>query len=97
MPLSQQIQNHAGDMEVHIATRQESTFPHLSRLCTDFNFQVVQSPTDSSQGFRLTIKEHDFERQITPAFTDLELLESHVCNNLVDILHNYVFDSPVAH
>ena len=97
MPLSQQINTHAGDREVHIATRQESAFPHLSRLCTDFNFQVMQSPAEGCDSFRLTIQEQNQERQITPAFSQLELLESHVCNHLVDILHNYVFDAPAAH
>lgn len=97
MLLSQPIDRSAGDKDVQKATGQESHFPHLSRLCTDFSFQVSQAKLDGCDSFRLTITEGKEERHITPAFEQIEQLESHVQSHLVDILHSYVFDAPLTH
>lgn len=83
-----------GDMEVQFANRQESLFPHLMRLCMDFNFRVVKSKPTSPEHYCLTARDHDQSRAITPAFAQLEQLEQHVHSHMVDILHEYVFGLP---
>ena len=97
MLLSQPVQSNAGDMDVQIVSRQESHFPHLTRLCTDFSFQVSQINVDGCDSYRLTIVEGKKERNITPAFSNMEQLEGHIQSHLVDILHSYVFDVPPTH
>lgn len=81
--MAQTLTAAAGDKEVQFINRQESAFPHLMRLCMDFNFRVV----DSENQFRLTTA----CETITPAFASLTELESYVHGNMVDILHDYLF------
>ncbi|MBB3166845.1 hypothetical protein [Simiduia aestuariiviva] len=74
----------AGEKEVHFASRQETLYPHLMRLCMDFNFRVVEH-----RGFQLAPQDIHAP-SITPAFDDLAALESHVHRHMVDILHSYL-------
>ncbi|AFU99390.2 hypothetical protein [Simiduia agarivorans] len=78
--------------EVQFASRQESVFPHLMRLCMDFSLRVI----DDKAQFHLRASQGN---PITPAFDSLEALERHVHANMVDILHGYLFqtEDAVAH
>lgn len=84
MPI-QRVETGAEEREVHFARRQDDTYPHLLRLCMDFNFRVVEQDT----GFQLAPQAC---AAITPAFTELAELERHVQQNMVDILHSYLCD-----
>lgn len=81
----QLLETDAGEKEVRFASRQESAYPHLMRLCLDFNFRVRQCHTHQ---YQLVLHHH--QTPITPAFSKLESLEAHVHQHMVDILHNYL-------
>ena len=90
----QLLEADAGEKEVHFASRQESVYPNLMRLCMDFNFKVRQC---TSHRFHLTLEDQP-RASITPAFEHLEALEAHVHQHMVDILHGYLCgDHPLAH
>jgi hypothetical protein len=79
----------AGEREVRFTDRQETTYPHLMRLCLDFNFRVLQRGANSYQ------LSTDDAAIMTPAFDQLAALECHVHQHLVDILHSYLaVDAP---
>ncbi|UTA48194.1 hypothetical protein L1F30_01320 [Simiduia sp. 21SJ11W-1] len=82
MPI-QIVETGAGEKEVHFASRQDAIYPHLMRLCMDFNFRVVEHGNQ----FSLAPQEAG---SITPAFNDLDALEAHVHQHMVDILHDYL-------
>lgn len=81
----QLLETDAGEKEVRFASRQESAYPHLMRLCMDFNFRVRQC---DAHLYQLMPDQH--HSPITPAFSKLESLEAHVRQHMVDILHNYL-------
>ncbi len=81
--------------EVQFLNRQESRFPHLLRLSLDFSFQVLEVASSSSQGNHFVLVTGDYRQTeiepITPVFSTLSELNEYVGNNMVDILHDYLF------
>lgn len=88
-----------GSREISFTNRQESIYPTLMRFCLDFKFKVLQvlfTPQgDAPPGKMLVMARAEYngntEGVITPAFTQLEQLERYVCDNQIDILHDYLF------
>ncbi|MDO3387373.1 hypothetical protein QWI17_16145 [Gilvimarinus sp. SDUM040013] len=89
-----------GSREIRFNNRQESIYPNLMRFCLDFKFKVLQlllSPESETAAPRrvVVLTKADFSGDpdfaITPAFSELEQLEHYVCDNQVDILHDYLF------
>ncbi|MDO3381049.1 hypothetical protein [Gilvimarinus algae] len=89
-----------GSREIRFNNRQESIYPNLMRFCLDFKFKVLQlllSPeSELSPPAKVVVMTRadytgDPDSAITPAFTELEQLERYVCDNQVDILHDYLF------
>ncbi len=81
--------------EVQFLNRQESRFPHLLRLSMDFSFQVLEVAAESSFGKHFVLVTGDYRQvdiePITPVFSTLSELNEYVGNNMVDILHDYLF------
>ncbi|WP_020209845.1 hypothetical protein [Gilvimarinus chinensis] len=88
-----------GSREISFTNRQESIYPTLMRFCLDFKFKVLQvllpPLNDAPPGKMLIMVRADYngdaEGVITPAFAQLEQLERYVCDNQIDILHDYLF------
>lgn len=95
-----------GSREIRFIDRKESNYPTLMRLCMDFNFCVLQLQRQvyshitnrylsDTQAFVLTAKDYrdHSATAITPVCTTLRLLEEHVTQHQVDILHDHLFGS----
>ena len=87
-----------GSREIHLIDRQETNYPNLMRLCLDFDFCVLQLlhktpvPT-ANKSFVLVTRDYRLTptAAISPAFAELEQLETYVHLHQVDILHDYLF------
>lgn len=81
--------------EVQFLNRQESRFPHLLRLSMDFSFQVLEVTSDTARHKHFVLVTGDYRQidiePITPVFSTLSELNEYVGNNMVDILHDYLF------
>ncbi|UTF61647.1 hypothetical protein [Gilvimarinus sp. DA14] len=92
-------QEFLGSREISFTNRQESIYPTLMRFCLDFKFKVLQvlfAPQEGSPPSKMLVMTRadyagNTEGVITPAFTQLEQLERYVCDNQIDILHDYLF------
>jgi len=87
-----------GSREIQFLDRQESRFPHLMRLSMDFSFRVLERlkmDTDGATIKRYTLVTNDYRRSdeapITDDFESLQYLNEHVGNNMIEILHDYLF------
>lgn len=95
-----------GSREIRFLNRQEYTYPHLMRLCLDFDLKVLQlqrrtfshislRQVPTAPEFILGSCENpsaDF-LPMTPRFPSLQELEAYVMERHVDILHEYLFES----
>lgn len=86
-----------GGREVRFLDRQESNYPHLMRLAMDFGFRVLETlhlksdqPVKSFVLVTDDYRSRDAE-EITPRFASLKELNDHIGENMVDILHDYLF------
>lgn len=85
-----------GSREVQFLNREQSRFPHLLRLSLDFSFRVLEiiqqsdSPTKSYVLITDDYRQVDIEA-ISPDFSTLGALNEYVGENMVDILHDYLF------
>ena len=92
-------QEFLGSREISFTNRQESIYPNLMRFSLDFKFKVLQlllAPQDDGVPRKVVVMARGenldaSEAVITPAFSQLELLERYVADNQVDILHEYLF------
>ncbi|WP_439133938.1 hypothetical protein [Pseudomaricurvus sp.] len=84
-----------GSRKVQFLNRQESLFPHLLRLSMDFSFHVLELLSNSPEkGKQYTLAADDFFNEtnaVTPLFSSLHELNQHVGEQMVDILHDYLF------
>jgi len=87
-----------GSREIQFLDRQESRFPHLMRLSKDFSFHVLERLKLSEDGANIkhyALVTNDYRRAdaapITDDFESLQNLNEHVGNNMVEILHDYLF------
>ena len=62
------------------------------RLCMDFSFRVI----DDNRQFHLRADDALGSGAITPGFDTLDGLERYVHANMVDILHNFLFQTEEA-
>lgn len=75
----------------------DSQFTHLTRLCSDFDFEVfevlrIDGDTPIKQVVLVTSDYRSIDNgAITPGFDSIKALEAHVKANMVDILHDYLF------
>lgn len=87
-----------GSREIRFIDRQETNYPSLMRLCLDFDFCVLQLlhktpvPT-ANKSFVLVTRDYRLTptAAISPAFSQMDQLESYVRLHQVDILHDYLF------
>jgi len=86
-----------GGREIRFLDRQESNYPHLMRLALDFGFRVLETLQVKSdkpvKSFVLVTDDYrSVETEaISPQFRTLKELDSHIGENMVDILHDYLF------
>jgi len=87
-----------GSREIQFLDRQESRFPHLMRLSMDFSFHVLERLKVDEAGAsfkRYALVTNDYRRTdeapITGDFESLQYLNEHVGNNMIEILHDYLF------
>lgn len=81
--------------EVQFLNRQESRFPHLLRLSMDFSFRILEVATKTTFNKSFVLVTDDYRQvdiePITPVLSTLSELNEYVGNNMVDILHDYLF------
>ncbi len=81
--------------EVQFLNREESRFPHLLRLSLDFSFQVLEVVPTAKTEKHFVLVTDDYRstelESITPPFSTLAELNGYVGENMIDILHNYLF------
>ncbi len=81
--------------EVQFLNREESRFPHLLRLSLDFSFQVLEVALTTKTEKHFVLVTDDYRstelESITPAFSTLADLNEYVGENMIDILHDYLF------
>ncbi len=81
--------------EIRFLNRQETRFPHLMRLSMDFNFRVLEVLNQTRHPLKqYVLVTEDYRSDgdsITPAFTSMQTLNQYVGDNMVDILHDYLF------
>ncbi len=81
--------------EIQFLNRQESRFPHILRLSMDFSFRALEITTKTSFEKRFVLVTDDYRQvdiePITPTFSTLGELNEYVGDNMVDILHDYLF------
>tara|TARA_B100000446_G_scaffold75853_1_gene71751 strand:+ start:27774 stop:28100 length:327 start_codon:yes stop_codon:yes gene_type:complete len=81
--------------EVQFLNREESRFPHLQRLSLDFSFQVLEIALTSKPEKHFALVTDDYRstelESITPHFSTLAELNEYVGDNMIDILHDYLF------
>lgn len=81
--------------EVQFLNREESRFPHLLRLSLDFSFQVLEVVLTTEPEKRFVLVTDDYRstelESITPQFSTLAELNDYVGDNMIDILHDYLF------
>ncbi len=86
-----------GGREIRFLDRQESNYPHLMRLALDFGFRVLETlQVKKDQPVKSFVVVTDDYRTIdteaiSPTFESLKALDSHIGDNMVDILHDYLF------
>jgi hypothetical protein len=86
-----------GGREIRFLDRQESNYPHLMRLALDFGFRVLETlQVKKDQPVKSFVLVTDDYRTIdteaiSPNFESLKALDSHIGDNMVDILHDYLF------
>lgn len=87
-----------GSREIQFLDRQESRFPHLMRLSMDFSFHVLERLLTGSDGNPVkayALVTNDYRRTddaaITEDFESLQHLNQHVGDNMIEILHDYLF------
>lgn len=86
-----------GGREIRFLDRQESNYPHLMRLALDFGFRVLETlQVKKDQPVKSFVLVTDDYRTIdteaiSPNFESLKALDSHIGENMVDILHDYLF------
>lgn len=85
-----------GSREIQFLNREESLFPHLLRLSMDFSFRILEVLNQGeppTKHYLLVTDDyrHKALEAITPAFDSLQSLNDYVGQNMVDILHDYLF------
>lgn len=86
-----------GGREIRFLDRQQSNYPHLMRLALDFGFRVLETlqvkNEKPSKSFVLVTDDYrTIETEaISPHFRTLKELDAHIGENMVDILHDYLF------
>ncbi len=74
----------------------KSRFPSLTRLCSDFQFRVVEVLTGGQQPAKqFALTTDDYRQQdvtsLVPLQISLNELEDYADENMSDILHDYMF------
>lgn len=94
----------AGCREIRFIDRQETNYPTLMRLCMDFDLcvlQIMYKDTTSESGADFALANNDYSADVialrAPPLASLKLLEEHVQQHLVDILHEYLFGETEEH
>jgi hypothetical protein len=93
-----------GSREIAFAPQHRSGFTQLLRLCTDFDFKVLQLQRKqlepiSAAPLTLVLASRHWETGLwhaaTPDFSSLTALEKYVLKHQVDILHSHLFAEDV--
>lgn len=90
-------ENILGNRVIQFLDRQETQFPHLMRLSMDFSFCVLEQLHNNTEQpeHTFTLVTNDYrttdEAPITPSFDSLMELNEYVGENMVEILHDYLF------
>lgn len=83
--------------EINFLGTDEATYPQLTRLYLDFDFRVLAVPDASraSRGYLVTYKGYNASDAlaITPLFASLAELETYTNDNIIEILHDTLFES----
>ena len=83
--------------EIHFLNRDEVDYPQLTRLCLDFDFRVLGvSPSPATQSTQYFVSDKHYRNQdlapVTPLFDSLAELEHYTNANIIDILHDALFE-----
>lgn len=76
-----------------LSEQQEASYPQLARMNQDFDFTIIHNHSVPATYWLSTREYLESEAlAITPEFSSLDDLESHLSINMVDILYSYLFD-----
>ena len=98
------VKSQGGDIqfqdEIQFLSRDEEDYPQLMRLCLDFDFHVhtiVDNTSQANRRYVVTYKSLNDQRSsaITPPFSSLVALERYTNDNIIDILHDTLFNTEV--
>jgi hypothetical protein len=83
--------------EISFLSKDEETYPQLTRLFFDFDFRIVAIPSSGDSPdtrYLITFASPATESQrtaVTPAFASLAELEAYTDQHVIEILHETLF------
>lgn len=85
-----------GGSQINFLSRDEETYPQLTRLYLDFNFRVLaiaSAKAGVDKQYLISYRNtHDIHSTaVSPAFDSLPDLEEYTNDNIIEILHETLF------
>ena len=78
-------------VEYSSAVKIDTSFPHLTKLCTHFGLRIIHKSEENNDKYYLVADgEGEMTEKLTPVFPSKAELEHYAEINSVDILHRYL-------